>query len=181
MKVFISWSGERSRSVGQALRDWLPLILQYVEPWLSVVDIDAGQRWSTEVGQQLNHSQFGVLCLTRDNLQSPWLLFEAGALTKSVDAGAVVPYLFDVEFSDVTGPLAQFQAKKADRNSTLELVKAINNLHTQPLPLKHLEKLFELIWPDLEEVFANVPKAIGQIQPQRPQLDVLEELVEVVR
>ncbi len=29
MKVFISWSGERSRELGSALHAWLPLVLQY--------------------------------------------------------------------------------------------------------------------------------------------------------
>ena len=159
MRVFISWSGERSRVVGQALRDWLPLVLHYVQPWLSAADIDAGQRWATEVGQQLNDSTFGVLCLTRDNLQSPWILFEAGALAKSVAAGAVVPYLLDLEFSDITGPLAQFQAKKADEHSTLELVTAINNRAGQPIPSDRLEELFELTWPRLAKAFAHVPKA----------------------
>lgn len=32
MKVFISWSGERSQALAQALRDWLPLVLHFVEP-----------------------------------------------------------------------------------------------------------------------------------------------------
>jgi len=163
------------------MRDWLPLVLHYVQPWLSAADIDAGQRWATEVGQQLNDSTFGILCLTRDNLQSPWILFEAGALAKSVAAGAVVPFLLDLEFSDVTGPLAQFQAKKADEQSTLELVTAINNRAEQPIPLERLEELFELAWPRLAKSWANVPKVGTQAPPQRSQRDVLEELVQVVR
>jgi ribosomal protein L7/L12 len=163
------------------MRDWLPLVLHYVQPWLSAADIDAGQRWATEVGQQLNDSMFGILCLTRDNLQSPWILFEAGALAKSVAAGAVVPFLLDLEFSDVTGPLAQFQAKKADEQSTLELVTAINNRSGQPVPPERLEELFELAWPRLARSLTNVPRVGPQAPPQRSQRDVLEELVQVVR
>ena len=34
MHVFISWSGERSKALAVALRDWLPLVLHYVEPWV---------------------------------------------------------------------------------------------------------------------------------------------------
>lgn len=42
MRVFVSWSGERSREVAKAFRDWLPLVLHYAEPWVSDADIEAG-------------------------------------------------------------------------------------------------------------------------------------------
>lgn len=61
MKVFISWSGERSQALAQALRDWLPMVLYYVEPWLSHSDIEAGERWAHEVAKELEVSKFGIL------------------------------------------------------------------------------------------------------------------------
>ena len=34
MKVFISWSGQRSKTVALAFRDWLPLMFETIEPWM---------------------------------------------------------------------------------------------------------------------------------------------------
>jgi hypothetical protein len=116
MKVFLSWSGERSKAVASALRDWLGLVLHYVTPWMSQHDIAAGERWSSEVAKELESCNFGIVCVTRDNLLAPWLLFEAGALSKQIAAGAVVPYLLDADFSDLLkSPLGLFQGKKAER------------------------------------------------------------------
>ena len=53
MKVFISWSGEKSRAVAQALREWLPYINSEIEPWMSDADIDLGKRWSDQVAKEL--------------------------------------------------------------------------------------------------------------------------------
>jgi hypothetical protein len=81
MKVFISWSGERSKRIAEAFRDLLGDILQNVESWLSFEDIQKGARWNSEIAVQLKDSNLGLVCLTPEAQESPWLLFEAGALS----------------------------------------------------------------------------------------------------
>jgi hypothetical protein len=49
MRVFISWSGNLSRQLGEALRKWLPSALQYVKPYFTPADIDKGARWASEI------------------------------------------------------------------------------------------------------------------------------------
>jgi len=44
MKVFISWSVQRSAAVADALRYWLPKVIQALEPWMSADDIEKGIR-----------------------------------------------------------------------------------------------------------------------------------------
>jgi TIR domain len=61
MKVFISWSGERSQILAQALREWLPMVLQSVDPWLSQADIEAGERWAEKIAKELEGCNFGIL------------------------------------------------------------------------------------------------------------------------
>lgn len=177
MKVFVSWSGERSQLLAEAIHGWLPLILHFVEPWLSKSDIDAGERWASEVGKELAASNFGIICITRENITSPWLLFESGALAKSMEQGRVIPLLLDVEFKDISGPLAQFQAKKVDRPGILEIVTSINRLEAHQVPEGRLSQLFENLWPNFETKVHAIPKPTGHTKHNRPQHEILEELV----
>ena len=45
-------------------------------------------RYATE----LENSTFGILCVTKDNINAPWLSFEAGALSKTMDKSFVSPF-----------------------------------------------------------------------------------------
>ncbi len=41
-KVFISWSGELSNKLAEAVRQWLPGVLQFVKPYFTPSDIEKG-------------------------------------------------------------------------------------------------------------------------------------------
>lgn len=181
MKIFISWSGERSEALAKALREWFPLVLHFVEPWLSKSDIEAGERWSIEIAKELENCNFGVICITRENLNSAWILFEAGALAKSMQDGRVIPLLLDLDFKDVSGPLAQFQAKKVDSTGIKELVLSLNKAASAPVPEPQLDKLITALWSDLEKQIAGIPKTAAAQKHGRPQGEILEELVSSVR
>jgi hypothetical protein len=181
MKIFISWSGERSKALAHALRDWLPLVLHYVVPWLSEADIEAGERWATEVATELEVSNFGLVCITPENLNAPWILFESGALAKSMSGARVVPFLFQLEFSDISGPLAQFQAKKVAKAGVEEVVSSINKACDQSIPQDRVRQLFEALWPELEKRLEAIPPKATSARHARPQHEILEELVASVR
>jgi hypothetical protein len=55
-KVFISWSGAVSQQVAEALDEWLPNVVQAIEPWVSTNDIQAGSRWRADIARQLEES-----------------------------------------------------------------------------------------------------------------------------
>jgi hypothetical protein len=158
MKVFFSWSGDQSKAFAVALKDWLPLVVHFAEPWVSDADIEAGERWASEVGKELENSNFGVICIDRENVGSQWLLFEAGALSRSMQEGRVIPLLFDIEFKDISGPLAQFQAKKFDNKGMWDVVSALNRLGETPVLDNRLKQLFDALWPDLERAVDAIPK-----------------------
>lgn len=126
MRVFISWSKEPSRTVAEALRDWLPDVIQSLKPWMSSTDIGAGARWSERVAEALAETKIGILCVTPNNQHEPWLLFEAGAIAKTLDDTFVCPYLIQMRPADLSqGPLTQFQAKLANREGTFELLSMV--------------------------------------------------------
>src|SRR5262245_28773170 len=180
MRVFISWSKEPSRTVAEALRDWLPDVIHTLEPWVSSTDIGAGARWSAEIADALASTKIGILCVTQENQREPWLLFEAGALAKTVKDTFVCPYLIQMHSADLEqGPLTQFQTKLADKKGTFELLSTINSaLESKALPMDRLQRMFERNWDPLEAKLKNLPKPATTTH-RRPE-DLLAEILETV-
>lgn len=167
MKVFIGWSGQRRQAMAHALREWFPLVLHYIEPWLSETDIGAGERWADAIAKELEASNFGIICITRENLTSPWIIFEAGSLSKSLSNSRVIPLLLDLEFTEIGGPLAQFQAKKVDEDGIGEAIRSINRAAPQPVQDSRVKLLFDALWPDLHKRLQGIPAPEETAKPIR--------------
>lgn len=180
MKIFLSWSGERSKAIASALKHWLPFVFRDLDGWMSEQDIQAGEKWGTQLGQALRECNLGILCLTAENLDSHWLTFEAGALSTAIADSRVIPYRFQLERSDISPPLSQFQDVGADKVGTLSLVKSINDALGKPWhEAAQLQELYESLWPSLA-------KALGEIEhikqrKVRSDRDLLEEILDLAR
>ncbi len=182
MEIFISWSGERSLAVAKSLRNWLPKVIQVLRPWISAQDIDKGSRWLIELSEKLKDTNFGIICLTSENLNEPWLLFEAGALSKAIETTFVCPILLDIEPSEVKGPLSQFQLTKYQKNEMLALLQTINNvLENGRIADDFLYETFQLWWPKLESEIGKISICDSQSTSRRDDHDILEELLQIVR
>ena len=184
MKIFISWSGPMSREIAEALRGWLPSVLQTVEPYVSSEDIDKGARWSVDISRELEDSDYGILCVTADNVKAPWLNFEAGALSKSFDKSRVSPFLFGMSKSEVTGPLVQFQSTIYEHDDVHKLVKSINSASEVPLEEARLNAAFAVWWPMLKESMDNVKDPSdesGWEVSDRSVPDMVVEILELMR
>ena len=127
MRVFLSWSGESSHKVACVLKEWLPSVIQSIRPYVSSQDIDKGARWSTDIAKELHESTFGILCVTRANIDAPWINFEAGALSKTIERSSVAPFLFDIKRSEVQGPLLQFQSTVNEKDDVFKLIASLNS------------------------------------------------------
>lgn len=183
MKVFISWSGERSKAVAEALRYWLPNVIQALEPWMSADDIERGTRWRSGVASELEQSTIGIVCLTRENLDSTWIHFEAGALSKQQENTYVCTLLLGLEPTDVREPLAQFQHTRAAKDDLRKLLSTINNtLGDSKRSESQLSETFEVWWPRLEQRLADLPTSDNKTSaPVRGDREILDEILEIVR
>ncbi|MCK5614772.1 TIR domain-containing protein [Candidatus Pacearchaeota archaeon] len=181
MEIFLSWSGSRSKAFAEALHEWLPKVIQCVKPWISASDIEKGDKWLSELSERLKRNNFGIICLTTENIDEPWILFEAGALSSSIGKSRVCPILFDFEPSFLKGPLTQFQATKFSKSDLLELLKTINNnIEKEKLSETQLNETFQVWWPSLEKKINGVPKSSSK-KPKRSERDMLEEVVMFTR
>lgn len=186
MKVFLSWSGHKSHQVALIFRDWLPSVIQSITPYVSSEDIDKGARWSTDIAKELEDSSFGILCVTKENLEAPWLLFEAGALSKMMDKGSVCPFLFDLKMAEIKeGPILQFQTTVFEKNDVKKLLLSLNKACGETgLKEDLLLKSFDVWWPSLEQ---SLNKELNEKPEEKSSSkrinkdELLEEILELSR
>ena len=147
----------RSKKTAEVLKKYLPILLQQVEPWMSSKDIYKGDVWMREVGENLNSHQIGIICVTPENVTSPWILFEAGAISKQLKSSKVFPLLLGMNPSDVYGPLSQFQSTVIEKNDFKKLIQSINSLTRGGGVSKDvLDVTFDIFWPRMEEDLINI-------------------------
>jgi hypothetical protein len=184
VKVFISWSGDLSHKLAEGFHRWLPGALQAVQPYFTPADVEKGARWNTEIAKELESSDVGVLFVTRDNIGSAWLLYESGALAKSLEKSRVCPLIFNLTPSDLPGPLRQFQATEFKEVDFRRLLRTINSAQGEhKLADTVLNEVFEMWWPRLYEKFKDIlnEEMKEETTPIRSDREILEEILELSR
>jgi len=187
MKVFLSWSGPASHKVALAFKEWLPNVIQVIDPYVSSENIDKGTRWFEEISKELESSFFGILCVTPYNKSELWLIYEAGALSK-LTSSKVCPFLFDLSPSDILkSPLYQFQCTEYKKENIWKLLCNINksnNAHPIEGPL--LRKAFEKWWPELHNALESIKTEMPDLENEEikdteaTDRDLLEEILKTV-
>lgn len=171
------------------MADWLPKVVQGVVPFLSAKDIDKGANWTVELARELDDADFGIVCLAPDNLVSPWLNYEAGAITKSVNS-RVCPILFGVEKHEVRPPMSQLQLTTIDQEEFILLVASIVKAAGLSIDLSGVKESVEVWWPKLAAALTAIPKpsapdadtpAPEPAQPVAQVTEMFEELLAHMR
>ena len=167
LKIFISWSGERSRLFGSAIREWLPKILDPVEIWMSDGSISKGERWYNEIMDGLKNYQIGIMCLTPENYEAPWMNFEAGILHANSENPMICPLLLGMGKDDFKGPLREFQATVFEKEDFLKLIFSLNEKLREDSQVseKIIENRYEKYWllfkKEVEELSRTTISAYG--------------------
>jgi hypothetical protein len=152
MRLFLAWSGGRSYELARALawciREVLPK--ESVNYFLSS-DIEPGTPWFDALDRGLKESDAVLLCITRDNVRSPWMHFEVGSRLGADEHSRVFTYLLDAKPDELTDPLRKYQAVDSTKGGTLFLLEAL-----RVTPRGSLDVEFERCWPELERKIVHL-------------------------
>lgn len=136
-------------------------------PWMSDNNIDGGARWNDKIAKALEETDFGIVCVTRENQSSAWLNFEAGAVAKKVGQARVIPLLIDLPPADLKGPLPAFQWRLLNEKDLRLLVHDVNNAAEQQVTEKTLDRLFDATWHELGTALTPRSTALRQLRRRR--------------
>ena len=164
MELFICWSGARSRAMARIMERRLKEIVPGLEPFVST-QIEKGSLWSDELRTRLSVADAGLLCLTPESVESPWIHYEAGLLAASVSdedrEPRIYTYLLGLQPGDLTGPLRSYQSTVADRDDTEQLVKDMVKPAASPGPGDY-ERWWRRLRHDLDRI---PPVSLQEVVP----------------
>jgi predicted nucleotide-binding protein len=147
VKVFLSWSGQQSRDAAVLLRDFIPQVLQEVEPWLADGDLQSGQSIGHSINSAIETSDVAIACVTRANMSSTWMNYELGVAASSQKP--ILPVLVNLEPSELVAPLSSHLAIRLDRTGLRDLLLELNRAAEHPLYSQVLDDVFDINWPRL--------------------------------
>jgi len=142
-KVFLSWSGRESENHAAAWRNWIRDVFPDAEVFLSSSDIDAGDDWRKVISKQIRNSKIGIVFVTAENMRSPWILFEAGALAIAKRRRLVV-CMVSGSPGELPSPLSAFHTVNTDKKGAEKIFAVLQAEIGQP------RAKFFLVWPSLE-------------------------------
>lgn len=165
-KVFVSWSGAASEAAAKALKKAIEAVFNNVEAWVSSEDIKLGEEWFGKLTEALAGSKFAIVCLTRRNLASGWVMFETGAVAGTFrDKAKVVPVLLEGDTNDLVDPLKRFNGTAFTEDGMRRLFESINQHVDAPLTDEAVRDLLRKQWKALK-------KAVDSALRAEPKYDV---------
>ena len=170
MNVYIGWSGDTGRKLAEILKRWLGAILPEIhfvtnDEIESVSDFLSALR---ALRNLLATADYGILCLTKESLDSTWLAYEAGMLAQREPPVPVISFLFGV--NHVHGLFRNYQCYGSDKTGILRLVDM--------LLLEAVEKDVEL--PPVNAVRKRADLMLPAFQSDLKELGEAELLIDRV-
>jgi hypothetical protein len=155
---------------------------------MSAEDIAPGKLWFGAISQEIKDSRYGIICVTAEHRNAPWLLWEAGALYRGFeDSQFVVPLLINLKKNDLRPPLSHFQViEVTDKGEMTRLMKSINSrLGEDAIPDELVENQMERCWQELQDAIAKAlkdhPVATNAAGVERTFKEAADELMKDLR
>lgn len=154
-KIFLCWSKSRSKAIAVAWASLLPHIIKDVQPVLST-EFQKGKDWQKLLRQALNDARTGIVFLTPENVDAPWIHFEVGALATAVGNPDqdVFTYVYGFDPGRLAGPLSIYQSTVATKEDTHRLLLGLCATLGRELPN---EGAYCAWWAKLQKALDNVP------------------------
>ncbi len=150
MKIFISWSGEKSKKIACLIRNFLVGIFRdEVEIFLSTRDIEHGEQWFNKIINELSAANYGIFIITDENKTAPWILFEAGVLYRGVSKNRLSLFLIDNRPEEICDPLNRFNMGFINEEGLFSLVKEIRTINKGEMSYEQGQQLrlsFDFAW-----------------------------------
>ncbi len=154
---------------------WLPEIIAGVEPALSL-EFTKGEMWLPEISETIAGARAGLICLTPENLDSPWIHFEAGALARGFSHGSgktkpIYSYLYRTHELALKGPLGYFQQTTSTKEDTRKLIEDMKRFIGEASSDARPATDFETQWPALENELNKIsPLSVEELVPDFREL-----------
>ncbi len=181
MKIFLSWSEERSKKIAEEFKNFLGQTCQQAITFFSFHDIESGTNWANKLMKELEQTNIGLFFFTPENLKSTFMHFEAGGLLrneeKTIENGKIIPVLFGIKKSDIVQPFAMFHMVIFNKVEIFKLINEINDKFQNPVKNKFLESIFEKFYPETETEIQKIMDSDTTKPKPRPIEELLDELI----
>ncbi|GAB2792501.1 hypothetical protein GCM10027275_41790 [Rhabdobacter roseus] len=161
--IFLSWSGTLSNAVAYAFHQYLPVILQNSASFFSPESIAKDADWFNKIKTELVSVKTGIIFLTKENINSEWIILEAGGI---LSKGSICVLLCDLDISDLKDSKSFFQylnvTKLNNKPDLLKFFVTLKNVISPDVSDDVIKLTFDKFYEDLkDEVENNRTKAIN--------------------
>lgn len=145
MKICIIWAGETGHQFAIILFEWIISLLREIERYcplknreiLISPEIRELSAFLKFFENQLIVTDYGILCYTEENIDSPWITYQAGVVASNHGA-RIVPIILNINRSWLPEPIRLFQTVEIyERDIENWIIDICNLLGCNKTPVLH--------------------------------------------
>ncbi len=157
--IFLSWSGAESKKIAKKLKEELLYFFDNkIEVFFSAEDIPSGSEWFAKIKTELQTCKVGILCITKENFDSPWINFESGAMIAcNID---VIPILFGASRLSYSSPMNSINNVTFEKEEFCKFMQNLNMQLGEIVPQANIEKKAKQLFTNFKAKIINSLKTL---------------------